>query len=138
MIASKTFDKHKMDVFEFWKCCKEQKITLNKKLMALGRKKVKFLGYIVCKDGMDVDPEKIKAFNRFPTPATRQDLKSFIGLMNQIHQFSQAVTKGVCLLQPLLATKKQNIWLPEHQNAFDEKKLGLFRTPLSYTFYPKN
>ena len=66
------------------------------------RAKVKFAGFVIGKNGIEVDPDKIEAVNRFPTPATRQDLKSFMGLINQFRQFSQAVTKGSYLLKPPL------------------------------------
>ena len=71
LIASKTYDTHKKDVLEFLECCKEHNITLNRKKMMLGRAKVKFAGYVIGKNGIEVDPDKIEAVNRFPSPATR-------------------------------------------------------------------
>ena len=104
--------------------------------MMLGRSKVKFAGYVIGKNGIEVDPDKIKAVNRFPTPATRQDLKCFMGLINQFRQFSQAVTKGSYLLKPLLSTRNQYIWLPEHQKAFEELKLELAKPTCLAKFDP--
>ena len=77
--------------------------------MMLGREKVKFAGYIVGKQGIEVDPDKIEAVTKFPTPATRQDPKSFMGLINQFRQFTQAVTKRSYLLKPLLSSKNQYV-----------------------------
>ena len=51
--------------------------------MMLGRSKVKFADYLVGKTGIRVDPEKFEDVNRFPTPTTREDLKSFMELINQ-------------------------------------------------------
>ena len=90
--------------------------------MKLAQPKVKFAGYMVGISGIEVDPDKIEAVWKFPTPATRQDLKSFMGLINQFRQFNQAVTKSSYILKPLLSTKAQYMWLPEHQKAFDELK----------------
>ena len=73
--------------------------------MMLGRSKVKFAGYMINVEGIEVDLEKIEAVNRFPTPSSRQDLKSFMGLINQFRQFSHAVTKSSNSLNPLLSTK---------------------------------
>ena len=93
--------------------------------MMLGRSKIKFAGYLVGTKGIEVDLDKIEAVNKFPTPATRQDLKSFMGLINQFRQFSHAVTKSSYVLKPLLSTKNQYLWLPEHQKCFEELKKEL-------------
>ena len=138
LIASETYDRHVSDIQEFLKRCKEHNITLNRKKMMLGRSKVKFAGYIIGKNGIEVDPEKIEAVNRFPTPATRQDLKSFMGLINQFRQFSHGVTKESYLLKPLLSTRNQYIWLPEHQKAFDDLKSELTKTTCLAHFDPKH
>ena len=105
--------------------------------MMFAKPKVKFAGYVVGQDGIELDPEKIEAVNKFPTPAKRQDLKSFMGLINQFRQFNQAVTKSSYLVMPLLSTKAQYIWLPEHQKAFEELKEELSKSPSLSHFDPK-
>ena len=87
-------------------------------------------------NGLELDPNKIKAVNQFPTPATRQDLKSFMGLINQFRQFNQAVTKSSYKLKPLLSTKGQYIWLAEQQQAFDDLKKELSKSPCLAHFDP--
>ena len=44
------------------------------------RMKVQFLGHIVSKDGLEVDPSKIEAVQNFPVPKSQNDAKSFLGL----------------------------------------------------------
>ena len=39
--------------------------------------------YIAVTDGIEVDSIKIEAENTLPTAVTRQDSKSFMGLINQ-------------------------------------------------------
>ena len=34
-------------------------------------------------DGVELDPDKIEEVNQFSTPATRQDVKSFLDLITQ-------------------------------------------------------
>ena len=105
--------------------------------MVLAKPKNKFAGYIVGRNGIELDPDKIEAVNKFPTPATRQDLKSFMGLINQFRQFNQAVTKSSYILKPLLSTKSQFVWLPEHQRVFEELKEELSKSPSLSHFHPK-
>ena len=110
LIASETYEQHVQFIRELLERCRESHITLNRKKMMLAKPKVKFAGYVVGQDGIELDPEKIEAVNKFPTPASKQDLKSFMGLINQFRQFNHAVTKSSYLLKPLLSPKAQYIW----------------------------
>ena len=82
LIASETYEQHVSDIRELMDRCKANHITLNHKKMMLGRNKVKFAGYTIGRDGIEVDPDKIEAVNKFPTPDTSPDLKRFMGLIN--------------------------------------------------------
>ena len=62
--------------------------------MIWGKTKVKFADYMVGVDGIELHPVAIKAVNQSPTPAKFQDLKCVIGLINQLMQSKQAVTKA--------------------------------------------
>ena len=60
LIASETHSQHAEDVRNMMLRCEENNITLNPKKMMLGRSKVKFAGYIIGKDGIELDPEKLR------------------------------------------------------------------------------
>ena len=79
LVASVDAEQHIKDVTALLERCREKNITLNKKKMKLAQNKVKFSGFIVGVDGVEVDPDKIEAVWKFPTPATRQDLRRFMG-----------------------------------------------------------
>ena len=125
LMISDTYEEHVHDIKKLLKRCRENNITINRKKMMFGRETVKFTGYIVIKKGIEVDPEKIATVTRFPTPANRQELKSFMGLINQFPQFSHAVTKNSYVLKTLLSIKNQYLWLPEHHDYFEKLKKEL-------------
>ena len=60
-----------------------------------------------------------------------------MGLLNQFRQFNQAVTKNSYMIKPLLSSKGQYIWLPEHQKAFHVLKEELSKSPSLAHFDPK-
>ena len=69
-------EQHFEDIQELLKRCKEKQITLNRKKMMLVRQKVKFAGYMVGIEGIELDPDKIQEVNQFPTPSARHDIKT--------------------------------------------------------------
>ena len=43
-----------------------------------GREKIKFLGFVLSKDGICPNPEKTQAIDNYPTPTTPTEVKAFL------------------------------------------------------------
>ena len=58
--------------------------TLNLKVKPekcqLSRKKVRYLGHVVTREGTSPDPEKVRAVSKWPRPESLRDLRGFLGL----------------------------------------------------------
>ena len=67
-------------------------ITLNAEKFALARPAVKFCGFMLSMDGIAADPDQVRAIAEFATPANITDLRSFIGLVNQLPEFSPEIS----------------------------------------------
>ena len=50
---------------------------------------VAFLGHVVTKDGIQVDPMKIEAVSEWPRPTTVIEIRSFLGLEGYYRRFVQ-------------------------------------------------
>ena len=50
--------------------------------------KVKFLGHIISKDGIQIDPEKVKAITKLPRPQSVTEVRRFLGMVNHIGKFA--------------------------------------------------
>ena len=48
---------------------------------------VSFLGHVISKEGVSVDPSKIKAVSEWPTPKSVSDVRSFLGLAGYYRRF---------------------------------------------------
>ena len=57
------------------------------------RIKVQFLGHIVSKDGLEVDPSKIEAVQKFSVPRSQTEVKSFMVLRRIIEDFYRNLLK---------------------------------------------
>ena len=66
---------------------------------------VDFLGHVVCKEGIKVDPKKVKAVMHWPRPTNVTEIRSFLGLAGYYRKFIQDFSRiAVPLIQ---LTKKQ-------------------------------
>jgi len=48
---------------------------------------VKFAGHLISSAGIRPDPEKIESISAFPVPKCVSDLRSFLGMANQLGAF---------------------------------------------------
>ena len=91
IIYSTHYDEHENNVRNFLTKCREAGITLNANKFKFAQECVQYVGYIVSKDGVEADPQKIKSKN-FPTPKNITELRSFLGSVNQLGQFSSKMS----------------------------------------------
>ncbi|KAK8926203.1 hypothetical protein KSP39_PZI018051 [Platanthera zijinensis] len=68
---------------------------------------VSFLGHVVNKEGISVDPEKIAAVMEWARPVTPHEIRSFLGLAGYYRRF----VKGFSTLSaPLTRLMQKNLW----------------------------
>ena len=62
----------------------------------------KFLGFVVHRQGIDVDPAKVQAIRSMPLPTNPKGLKTFLGKVSYIRRFIPALAELSHPLQQLL------------------------------------
>ena len=67
---------------------------------------VAFLGHMVSKDGIQVDPKKIEAVAKWPRPITATEIRSFLGLAGYYKRFMKDFSK---IVVPLMRLIQKNI-----------------------------
>ena len=91
---------------------------------------VPFLGHIISKGGIAVDPSKVKDVLEWETPQTVKEVRSFLGLAGYYRRFIENFSKIAKPLTSLLEKNAAFIWTDEHQMAFDELKKRLTTAPV--------
>ena len=80
--------------------------TLNLKVKPekcqLFRKKVRYLGHVVTREGTSPDPEKVRAVSEWPRPESLRDLRGFLGLSGYYRRFMKGYAGVAGPLQRLL------------------------------------
>ena len=113
--------------------CKENNITISLKKLELSNK-IKFAGHIISDEGYRPDDEKFAAIAQFPKPKNLRDLRSFIGLVNQLGMFIPNLAHMTSPLRPLMKRDIAWVWLQEHKDAFAKTKELLTSTSLVKPF----
>ena len=86
---------------------------------------MKFLGKIVDRDGVRLDPATTEAIVKMPTPDDKGKLRSFLGHMSYIGKHVSDLRKARASLDELLKPEVQWEWTNDHQAAFNMcKKLA--------------
>ena len=114
----------------------EAGITLNEKKCEFSQNRVKFLGQIVDSIGVRPDPEKITAIQNLPTPMSVGDIRRFLGMANQLSKFSPNMANKTKPLRDLLSNKNQWCWDRPQQEAFEDIKNEISKSPVLSLFDP--
>ena len=130
------FDSHVQHVRQVLTCAREHGITFSPKKFEFGVREVDFCGFHVTTEGFTVDDDKIAAIQDFPIPATRTDLRSFMGLVNQCGDLTTRLAELTSPLRPLLKTSNDFMWDVMHTEAFNATKTELISPSVLQFFQP--
>ena len=130
IVFSKNFDQHLCHLNQLFNRLKDANLTLKPTKCKFAAKQVKFLGHIVSKAGIQVDPEKTKVVQSFPIPNNLKDVRSFLGMCNYYRRFVERYSDIAMPLTSLLRKDNTFDWTDDCQNAFDTLKSKLTSAPI--------
>jgi hypothetical protein len=105
LIYSKTWSSHLSHVNQVLHLLSKHQLFLKQSKCSFGSSEVEYLGHIVGKDGVRVDPKKIKSMQDFPCPKILKILCGFLGLTGYYHKFVRNYGK---IVTPLISLFKKN------------------------------
>ena len=127
---------HTHHVRQFLARCAEKNITLNLDKWQFAQPEIHFAGFLLSANGYSVDSSITDAIARFPTPSGRAELRSFLGLVNQLSASTPMIASLLSPLRPLLSTKNEFVWSLGLEEAFEKAKLSLTSAPTLSFFDP--
>ncbi len=135
IVYSKTAAEHAEHLEIVFKVLQEHEFYANPVKCTFNQAEVKYLGHIVGRDGLKVDPKKIAVIKDWPVPLDVSQLRSFLGIGNYFRKFIQGYSSMVACLTQLTHQEYENIPLPQlwkdiHQHAFESVKLALTTAPV--------
>lgn len=121
-VFSSNIDSHLDHLRKIFEKFRKEGITLKLRKCQFLKTSVIFLGHVISREGITLDPKRISAIDNFPTPRNIRELRSFLGLVNYERRFCENYS---ALTIPLLKLLKKNVkwvWGSTENNAFNEIK----------------
>ena len=126
LVYSKNHEDHEQHLRQVLSLMREHKLRARVHKCRFLQEEVDYLGYIVGKGQVKVDPRKLEAIRNWPPPRDVHELRSFLGMANTLLRFTHMFAAHAAILSDLLQGKpgkKDKLpWTGEHQEAFDKLK----------------
>ncbi|XP_040861404.1 uncharacterized protein [Glycine max] len=99
--------------------------------------KVQFLGHVISKDGVAVDPNKVESVMEWQQPTTPTEVRSFLGLAGYYRKFIEGFSKLALPLTKLTRKNEKFVWNEKCDQSFQELKRRLTTAPVLILPDPK-
>ncbi|GFV56170.1 retrovirus-related Pol polyprotein from transposon 297 [Trichonephila clavipes] len=130
IITSLSFKDHLDHLNQVFTLLRDAGLTLNKEKCHFARDKLKYLGLIISKDGIETDSNKIRAITEMRPTKNNREVSKFLGITGWYQKFSPRYA-DIC--EPLYQLKKKGAkfnWSKEAQDSFDKIKRTLTEAPV--------
>ena len=130
IVYSKTLEEHKEHLKVVFEELRAHKLYVNAKKSEFFLQEIRYLGHIISKEGIQMDPEKLKVIDEWPIPKNIHEVRSFIGMCSYYRRF---ISKFAIIAGPLHDLTKKKVkfqWTLKEHNAFVTLKQRLMSKPL--------
>lgn len=130
VIVTPTFEKHLEILEEVLNRLKNANLKVSREKCKFCCPQIKYLGYIVDKNGLSVDPSKVESILNLPPPKNVKDVRRIIGIASWYRRFIpnfSALCSPIC---DLLKKNRKFEWTSECIDAFDRLKELLISAPI--------
>ena len=130
LVYSKTEEEHENHLRLVLQKLRENKLYAKLSKCAFWIYEVQFLGHIISKGGIAVDPSKVKDVSDWPIPQNVREVRGFLGLAGYYRRFIENFSKIAKPMTSLLEKGVAFKWTEARQTAFEELKKRLTAAPV--------
>jgi hypothetical protein len=129
LIYSQSMTDHLLHLQIIFELLKEHQLVAKRSKCAFGISQVEYLGHVISKEGVAIDPKKIQAVRDWPEPQNVKQLRGFLGLTGYYRRF---VKNYGSISKPLTQLLKKDafIWQEEALTAFNALKQAMIQPPV--------
>ena len=130
LVFGRTLEEHNANLARVFGRIRGAGLRLKPKKCEFAQESVLYLGHVVSADGIQTNPEKLRAVNHYRTPVAVKPLRSFLGLAGYYRRFVPRFSKIASPLNALTRKGVPYVWTPGCQRAFEKLKELLTSAPL--------
>jgi len=133
VLGHSTFDDHLKDVIEVLKRLLAAGMQVNVAKCKWFQDSVTYLGFIITREGIKPQPEKIQGILHMQRPTTQKQVRRFVGMVNFYRDLYPKRAELLAPLTTLCGQKQKFFWGNEHEDAFKKVKQQIAQeTMLTY------
>ena len=137
IVATVTKEAHEIAIERVMEAIKAAGLTLNLPKCVFGSSEIRFWGMIVGREGVRPDPAKVEALNHISPPRNKEELNSFLCMMQSNSDFIAEFSKKAAKLRELTKKTVKFRWGAEHQACF-ENLLEAFKKQTLLRYFDAN
>ncbi|EGT34582.1 hypothetical protein CAEBREN_30225, partial [Caenorhabditis brenneri] len=130
VLTSETPNQHLRDIDEVLEKIEDVGMKLRPDKCKFAQSEIKYIGFMISKEGIFPNPEKTRAIDLFPTPKTVKQVRAFIGMCSFYRRFIENFSKIAAPIMDLTKKDTPFVWSNECQSAFEELKSRLTKNPI--------
>jgi hypothetical protein len=130
LIYSKSEEEHEHDLRMVLQVLREHQLYAKLSKCSFYDKHIHYLGHIISKDGIEVDPEKIEAIREWSMPKNVIEVRSFMGLAGYYRRFIEGFSK---IAHPITSLQRKGVkfqWTLDCKKSFQHLKQLLTSAPI--------
>ncbi|KAI3810176.1 hypothetical protein L1987_19786 [Smallanthus sonchifolius] len=130
LIYSRTKEEHEHHLKLILELLRNEKLYAKFSKCEFWIQEVYFLGHVINKKGIHVDPFKIEAIKNWEAPRTPTEVRQFLGLAGYYRRFIENFSKIALPLTTLTQKDKKFDWTDKQESAFQLLKQKLCSAPI--------
>lgn len=100
------------------------------------RPRTTFLGHDITQEGLSINPDKIEAVKKWPTPTTRKQVQSYLGFVQFFRKFIKNFSAIALPLTTLTSKDVPFSWTDECEKSFRTLNDAVTTAPILQIFQP--
>ena len=128
---------HDANLLKLLDKARQQNLKLNPEKMKLRMTEVSFIGHVLTGDGLKMDPKKIEAINKMPSPTCAKDLLRILGMVQYLAKFLPRLSDLTEPLRHLTRKEADWVWTDKEEKVMKKVKELITRDPVLRYFDSK-
>jgi hypothetical protein len=130
LVYSKSEEEHEKHLMMVLQVIRENQLYAKLIKCSFYQEKIHYLGHIISKDGIAVDPEKIEAIREWLAPKNVTEFRSFMGLVGYYRRFIVGFLRLAHPITSLQRKVEKFQWTKDCQKSFRRLKKLLTNAPI--------